>query len=445
MALEWITDPVSDDATCGIDLQRAADPEFMGYYFGAEARLPERYLLPALFDPSSIKIRQEEQQITALLKRSRDIRLLALLARFQILAGKQRGFADAVEAIANLMERWPDAAIPAMAEDRRARYEALETLESTPWVVMPIQYLPLTGNPEVTLRRYMVADGQASARDGEEGLNTHQMLDQLKGVGTRAYVEGLYRDLGRAWLALAKIGAVSAAHPTLPREVEFPRASAALEAVQDLIRTAFPDLPVWGAEGTIATPALAEAAAVPAADAAGPALAVLRPPPVVDAPPAGAISSQAEARVTLTAIENFMARHEPSSAALLLVTQARLLIGKPLVEAIETLLPAEAGKTTIDFGPATGFSLSMERLRALTGVTFAGENVASGIVAPPDPPAPKLASRGDVASHMRAVETWYRQFEPTSPIPVLLARARIWLDKDFEAILAEILPAAKAS
>ena len=33
MALEWITEKVSDDAPCGPDLDATDDPEYVDYYF----------------------------------------------------------------------------------------------------------------------------------------------------------------------------------------------------------------------------------------------------------------------------------------------------------------------------------------------------------------------------------------------------------------------------
>ncbi|PYF09872.1 hypothetical protein C8J30_1064 [Rhodobacter viridis] len=96
----------------------------------------------------------------------------------------------------------------------------------------------------------------------------------------------------------------------------------------------------------------------------------------------------------LDALERHLAQTDPSSVALLLVTQARLLVGKSLVEA----------------------------------------------PGPPPPPAPILRERADMAAQMRAIEAWYRRNEPTSPIPVLLARARVSLDRDFETLVAELLP-----
>jgi len=129
----------------------------------------------------------------------------------------------------------------------------------------------------------------------------------------------------------------------------------------------------------------------------------------------------------------------------LLVTQARQLVGRPLVEALEALLPADASKAVIDLGSATGFRLTMDRMKALTGAGYDASITGPGLAARPDPLPPRIASRSELAAHMRAVELWYRQNEPASPIPLLLSRGRNWLDKDFESILAELLPVTKPS
>jgi len=50
-------------------------------------------------------------------------------------------------------------------------------------------------------------------------------------------------------------------------------------------------------------------------------------------------------------------------------------------------------------------------------------------------------SRADVAGHLSALEEFYRAREPASPIPVLLFRARTYLEKDFSSIVTEIIPA----
>jgi len=432
LSVEWLTLPVTETAPCGPDLEQTADPAFLEYYFAAEAALPERYLLPRVFDPTSIDIRRENGLIEGLLKRSRDLRLLTLLARFEILAGRTKGFADALEGIVALLDLWPEAAHPALPGRASARRAALDTLASTPWVVMPIQYLPLNGMAEVTLRRHQVATGAATAREGEEGLSAAQILDLLRSPGNRAKAAATQADLSRAAAALTRIATLCAAMPTKPMQLDFARPLAAIAEAQALIETGDPSMPAWVADAT--APAGTETAA-PEPGAAAPET-LLRAPSVAQASAAPPITSAEQVKVVLAALERHLARTEPSSAALLLVTQARLLVGKSLVEALETLLPAEAAKAVIDFGPATGFALPMERLKALAAEARPTETDAEALT---PPPPPTLQTRADLAAQMRAIEAWYRANEPTSPIPLLLTRARTSLDKDFEAIVTELL------
>ena len=175
MAIDWLTDPISDEQPCGADLVAADDDGFIGYYFEAEAALPERYFVPGIraagdnfargtvFDPKSIRHAAERETILGLLRKSRDIRLLSLLARQQVLAGRFEGFVEAVDAIASLLETYPTDVHPQDTADRRG---ALEELGATTTVVTPLQYVNLAGSGEVTLRKYMAATGQSEPRNG---------------------------------------------------------------------------------------------------------------------------------------------------------------------------------------------------------------------------------------------------------------------------------------
>ncbi|HRM75382.1 MAG TPA: type VI secretion system ImpA family N-terminal domain-containing protein, partial [Paracoccus sp. (in: a-proteobacteria)] len=146
-----LLDPISPESPCGPDLERQDDPDFLDYYFEAESRLPERYFTPGLapdgredrlFDPRSIELPAETKIINGLLKRSRDLRLLSLLARFQILAGRLEEFSATLEDIAAVMAQWPEALHPVGAE-RRA---AIDSLNSQPASVMPLLHLSILPN-----------------------------------------------------------------------------------------------------------------------------------------------------------------------------------------------------------------------------------------------------------------------------------------------------------
>ena len=450
MALTWLLEPISDDAPCGPDLDKTDDAEFVEYYFEAEGRLPERYFTPGMqseaggspdrvFDPQSVDHKAERATIEGLLKRSKDVRLLSLLARWDILAGRLGGFAEAIQGCADVLETFGDAVNPPLSGGVGDRRGALEELANKVTVISPLQHLGLNGQPDVTYRRYLVASGQSEARTGEDDASVSTILSALQDNGTASQLERTHGDLSRAADGLTRIQRLCKGHPEKSFNLDYSGVLQTIRDLQDLIRQGRPELEPWEAKEAPVQEEETEEDVPPAE--AGYAPAVPATSAVANVEAAGAINGQAAARVTLQAVEAYLAHNEPSSAALLLVTQARLLIGRPLIEALETLLPGEAGRAVIDFGPAHGFALPMERLRQLAAEH---SNVQQTEDATPPAP-PKLATRADVAANIRSVEDYYRKNEPTSPIPLLLVRARTYLDKDFEAIVAELLPSQTQS
>jgi type VI secretion system protein ImpA len=193
-----------------------------------------------------------------------------------------------------------------------------------------------------------------------------------------------------------------------------------------------PDL--LGAEADMGVPEPQAEAPVASADG-GPAPSAAAA--IVDIP-AGLFESHAEARQALIACEVYFRTKEPSSAALLLITQSRLLIGMPLIDAMEILLPEQASRAIVSFGPQTGFALSIARLKALSG-----ESPGSAPI-PPDTqeagPPPTVTNASEAAAVLRGVEEFFRRHERSSPVPMLLQRARTYLEKDFQALIDELIP-----
>lgn len=451
MKFEWLTDPTEDAPPTGPDLEAQDDDDFIGYYYEAEGRLPERYFTPGLapdgsedrlFDPRSISFAREAGQIADLLRRSRDLRLTSLLARFAVLSGRLEDFADAVEATATLMEIWPAEAHPRIDRSTADRRGAIEALNVQPAVVMPLLHLSLLPTGDVTLRRHMVATGRADARASEEGLDAAtDVLGPLRSDANRPQVAKTQADLTRAAAALHQIARLAASHDRAPFSPDLAAVRTAVADMQAMISSARPDLPGWtegqndapaagmgtGLQlgGAPAAPAPAVAAAIPAAPQA-PALPA-------DVP---AIADRDQALAALKAAEAWLALREPSSPSLLLVTQARLLVGAPLVQALETLLPAQAGGAVLNIGHGSGFALPMERLKTLS--TAAQENRPEPA---PAAAAPAITDRRGLTACLIGVETYYALHEPASPVPLLLVKARDMLTKRFDAIVAELIAA----
>ncbi|MFV0410654.1 MAG: ImpA family type VI secretion system protein [Paracoccus sp. (in: a-proteobacteria)] len=449
MKFEWLTSPCESDPPCGPDLEAGDDAAFVDYYYEAEGRLPERYFTPGLapdgsedrlFDPRSVDFTREGRQISELLQRSRDLRLTGLLARFAILSGRLSDFADAVEQSAMLMEVWPIETHPradGSAADRRA---AIEVLNTQPTVIMPLLHLSLLPSGDVTLRRHMVASGRADARASEGGLDTStDVLEPMRGDAVRPHLARVQDDLSRIAEALHRIASLARSHPSAPFSPDLTAVRTAISDMQAMISTARPDLPGWSEDRSAAPVADLPDAASPAPVAAGGAAPVqlgASPAPAPMPADVPRIADRAAALAALHKAEDWLAAREPSSPSLLLVTQARLLVGAPLVQALEALLPGEAGKAVLNIGQGSPFALPMERLKSLstTGLENRPETAGASVRDPVE-----IDDRRGLTACLIGIEAYYAAHEPASPVPLLLAKARDMLTKRFDAIVAELI------
>ena len=300
-------------------------------------------------------------------------------------------------------------------------------------MIFPLQYAELAGSAEVSLRRYHVATGASSARDGEQGLSASTLVSELGSPQAAKAVEASHRAITRAAAGLDRIKKACLLMNT-PFNPEIGPAIETVGEIQALIHQARNDLPPWSAEVPVEeidededdAGTDGDAGETPAGSAAAAQTVTIK---------ATKLPNRPAAVQTLTALELYFATHEPASPALLLVTQARLLIGRPLIEAIQTLLPEHAPRTRIDLGDKR-FVLDMDRLMML-----AQESVQMSQPQDEDPgDPPVITNRAEAAGHLAAVEEFFRAREPASPIPVLIFRARNYLEKDFSALVAELIP-----
>ncbi len=448
MASVNLLEPILEEDPCGPDLEQEDDPEFVEYYFEAEARMPERYFTPGneqngmedqLFDArKEFDLPVEKATIGRLLGRSRDLRLMSLLARFQILGSSLGEFADTIEDIAAMMAQWPDDLHPRLDRGAGERRATLEALNHQPTVVMPLLHLSIVANGEVTLRRHMVAGGKVEPRKSEQDIAGSDLLGPLRAEGNRRVVETANDHLTRIADALHRVVGLASSHPSRAFTPDLAALRTAIADMQAMIVSARPDLRVWSAANAAAVeagtgdPGMTETPTTGASPAGQSAL-----PPKTTAGAVPTIPNRATGAAALDAAKAWLAANEPSSPALVLVTQARLLVGAPLVEAIEVLMPGQAGNVMLNIGQGSGFSLPMARLKELTQSGLDQDKSGTG-----QPAAlPPIARRGDLIGHLLGVEGYFSAQEPASPIPLLLVKAREMLEKRFDAIMAELLVA----
>ncbi|MEL6689808.1 MAG: type VI secretion system ImpA family N-terminal domain-containing protein [Pseudomonadota bacterium] len=531
MSLEWIADPVSGDAPCGDDLFENDDAEYSEYYFDAVGRLPEaedyarrgmetgpgERLPDEIFDPNSVNLKAELAAIDGLLKRSRDVRLLTLRAQWCALAADPGGLVDSLTAMAVLLEAQVDTAHPSLDDGPRDRLDALNDLTLMGAMILPLRYLDL-GDTGASLRRIKVTRGQFTAYDSEEDLIADQLLSALaKGGEEVEIVHGQITEM-KALISRIETACLDSDKPHTP---QLGTLTAELDGILEFLAEGNPDLA--GDEDAAADGEAGEDGAAPAATGPGGETVFVKP--------ATEVLDHDDARLRLVGVETYFGKHEPSSAAVLLVTQARLLIGKSLIEAFDALMPDAAPRSKVKFVSEMGFVIShasltnlvnsmqvedypeeeaaapepapmpepepepepmpepVEEADAVTAsdeeagdsgpeldedgepkkrsldevlamaeeeqkrkeaeeeaaraAAQAAEMAARAAMAEAEPDRPtfyRVTNQGEAAAQVMAVETYFRAVEKSSPVPILLARARSYIGKDFETLMREIVP-----
>lgn len=437
MLFDTLMTPLSDDHPCGPDLEATDDDEFLEYYFEALAMLPERFYDSAgqPFDRKSLDLKGEMAKIGALLDRSRDLRLLSLAAQLNALGGNLKGFADCLRTMAGLLGEFPNAVNPSAADDATDRRNAIEMLDTRATVVLPLEYMPLIRDRragEICYMDYEVASGQKEPRGEEARPDVGTITSALKSADNADAVDAIHAEFADCAAALKAMRSACYTAEVNPFGPSFDNIEGILNEILGFLVEMRPDLAGGEAaaegDGSAAEDFAADDAAEPGAAGAGGNSA--RPAPVV----AGPIPNHASAFAALSAAESYFARREPSSPALVLLRQSRDLIGRPLTEAIRLLLPEKSAEARIDFGSDTGFMIGIDRMDELSAMDYADPDG--------DPPEeiPEVTSREQAQQLMSAVEAFFRQVEPSSPIPVLLFKAKTYISRDFSAIIADLLP-----
>lgn len=430
MRHDTLLEPLSDEDPCGPDLSATYDEDFEMYYFEAIERVPTRFVVNSetgeVFDRKSIDIKAEVKEIGKLLERSRDLRLLSLEAQFQALSGDVSAFSECLQIMAALLEKYWFEVNPKIedgdASERRTQLELLDELSS---VIMPLEHAPLFRDRRidyVSYRDFQVASGLKDPRANETPGDAGAISVALQSADNAEAVDQLFTDLSAAVAAVKAIVNACRLADSAAFSPGMGNLQELLERMVSFIADARPDLA--GEE--------AESEQADGEDGEGPAEGGA----AASSTPAyrGSIADHAAARDALQAVEGYFMRYEPSAPALILIRQAQQLIGKPLTEALDVLLPGMCENARIDFGSETGFMMDVNRMRMLAneGPLDAGGEVYG-------PSEPKEAHTRDEASGLiSAVESFFRQTEPSSPVPILLFKAKTYMNRDFSAIIGDL-------
>lgn len=434
MRYDWLLEPVSEAEPCGPDLDDAGDDRYLNYVLSVAGRIPDQYYDPRTgkpIDRTTIKIKEELETIGALLKQTRDLRLLSIEARFHSFVGDLGGFADCLEASAGLVERfWQDVHPKATDGDFTMRQAVLSGLDDWKQVIQPLQHAALVRDKRigpVMFRHAAIANGSAESRADETVPPLGDVQHALASEENRAQSDLSFDAALRASASLGRMREIFIENSGYDFVPSFDRLTAFFAQLLELFQAARPEL---------ASRAAAVQEEASAENEAGDASGLLVPQPeVVRA--AGLVTNQAEAAAALLAIEGYFAAHEPSTPALILVHQARTLVGKPLIHALEVLLPEAAPRAMIKIQGDINVQLNMVQLKQLTAEVPELAKGANG--AATDATAFSANSRTEAMTLMAEVEHFYKMAEPSSPVPMLLAKASGFSNRDFNAIVKDLM------
>jgi type VI secretion system protein ImpA len=122
--------------------------------------------------------------------------------------------------------------------------------------------------------------------------------------------------------------------------------------------------------------------------------------------------------------------------------------GIAALNTIDAKMRSEGGpEVAPDFDPLTGHLVRMKRvlrgqLDARAGVAPAGDESAAGAAGGGTYAVGAIKSRQDAIRALDAVADFFRHHEPSSPIPLIVDRAKRLVSKDFLEVLADIAPDA---
>jgi type VI secretion system protein ImpA len=400
--------PVSEEAPCGPDLDAEGDAEFLNFMASIEGQIPAAYFS---FDRKSIDFPAAFATGERLLARSHDVRLLVLLCKLSILNRDLARFAHWCAVLARLLaDHWDEAHPRGEDGDFIARISQISTLDDNPVVILPLQYAPLAETQRdgaLSFRAQLVASGELKPRESEN-LPDARGIDRILLNADMSALTGALDSLRAIQGAINQIQKVvieragfeqapsfSALPPLLERMIAF---------LQGAIAQRDPSFAARPAEGEAAVQGEAQ---VPAA--------------------ASGFASLADVDAALGAALGYFERNEPSSAAVLLVGQARQLLGKNLYDVMKLLAPTHADSARIFVGAEPAFTVPVSSI------------VTNGAAELERQEAEPAASRAAAFALIEAVATHMRRVEPSSPAPYLLDRARVLASRDFLSLLKDLL------
>jgi type VI secretion system protein ImpA len=417
---------VSPDDPCGPDLDFDGDAEFLNFFAATEGILPRNLDEYYKFDRVAAGMPARIETAAKLLGRTLDVRLLLLLAKLSILDRDVAGFARWVGSVDWLLrERWDGAHPRAEAGDHSIRLAQLMALEDNAAILLPLQYAILLELPRegsfsyrdqlgatgAVKPRSVMAYGQGGERETtvEEKLVPQKTIEKILRDVEIEKLAGLAATLRGLGDALKSIRNSSIEHVGFEKSIELPKLDKLVSDMAEFARGAL----------VSRDPTAGAAAETPAAAGEAEAAAPVAAP--------SAFATRADVDAALAGALGYFSVSEPTSPALLLIRQAREMLGKNLYEVMQLMAAPHADNARLSVGPEGAFTVPVKILAAAPSAEFERAE---------PPPVP---TRAAALALIDAVTQHMQRAEPSSPVPYLLERAKGLATRDFVSLLHDVL------
>ena len=406
---ERLLQPVSEDEPCGEDL----------------SDLTEYYVLEEL-----VKGKEETQfseaeppdwpkvltTATELLEQGKELWVVVHLMTALVVLDGAKGLSDGLDLLNGIIERFWDDLYPELDDDdenpAEQRMNILNNLTAVGSMFFEgIKDIPLCKSRQLgtfTWRHILLADGEISPAKDQEVPQTALIEAAIK-ESDPEFISEVHQALSQSvqyiqemdqWLT-ERVGSFDNTSKVMELAGLLERMLGKIQSVSHVDHGA--DEQGDGDEN------LREQMPVADSDAAAP------PHPASQ----GEITSQRDVIVLLNHVSLWYAAHEPSSPVSLLVDRARNLVGKTFRQIIKEIADQAENQVTELFGEANE--------EPGKPVSIKGNSAEIPI-----------SSQTDVIKIFDKIHTWYMIFEPSSPVPLFIERAKALVGKNFIDIIENI-------
>jgi type VI secretion system protein ImpA len=340
---EWLDD-ISADLPCGPDLEY--DPSFLLLEQAVNGRPEVQYgetVIPAVPPDWT----WTDALCLELLSRTRDLRVIACLARGRLVRNGVAGLADGLAVTAGLLESQWDHVHPQLdasdAGDPTARINALAAFVDTTGILCDLLDTPII--PQVspqtaalTLREWMYATGEVAAPAQQIPLSVAEIEAAL--AAAVASAESVQRALDAAITHASRIEVFVTERVGSSQTIDLGPLKALLQRAQSLM-----------SHGLAQFQAL-DARQLPGERGADTSVVVSHAEGAGTAAPGNQIATRADVIAILDRVCDYYAHHEPSSPVPLLLKRASGLVHKSFIDLLSDLAPEGLAQLTQVIGTA---------------------------------------------------------------------------------------------